>query len=374
MQEKLGNMKELDWEDIWNGPAYRNIRRTIHDWNPSAVCRFCALPFGINGGDGNQYDKFFSTFRAEPVPLDADSVKFREGFFDLERMEDGTPSHCWMGKEGRIALPMRPGARFLRLRLITHVPVLTAIPGFCKVNDLPEQPFDNTCDQVHFPLDGIREGSLDVQLRMEFDHLVEGDGRRLALAVSGAEFLYRMRIEMKTTHMETPAVPDLGETATRNPSHVWFEPTSRCNTRCIHCGHYYRKYGEDMDLALYEKIAAAVLDDLERVELIGYGEPFMAAHFQRMFDDCAERGIEIYTTTNGILLRNDDLVSKVVRNRVVLCLSVDGARPETFETVRFTVHQVAEDDRDARMHQARCRRGRLPRNDSASGSTSSPWS
>ncbi|CAN5411945.1 hypothetical protein BH09SUM1_BH09SUM1_12360 [soil metagenome] len=125
-----------------------------------------------------------------------------------------------------------------------------------------------------------------------------------------------------------------GEIVLHSPSHIWIEPTNRCNTRCTHCGHFYSQFGGDMDHDLYHKIRDTVLDGVERAELIGYGEPFMAKHFQEMFDDCVTRGIQIYTTTNGILLRDDERVSKVVRNDVTLCLSIDGAKKESFETVR----------------------------------------
>ena len=76
--EKLGNLNEQDWADIWNGPAYRNLRRTLYSWNPSAVCRYCPLPMGINGGDDKQYAKVFSRFRAESISIDDNALNFRE--------------------------------------------------------------------------------------------------------------------------------------------------------------------------------------------------------------------------------------------------------------------------------------------------------
>jgi len=126
----------------------------------------------------------------------------------------------------------------------------------------------------------------------------------------------------------------LSEFQTENPNHIWIEPTNRCNTRCRHCDHFYRVFGEDMELDLYEKIEREVLDGVERAELIGYGEPFMGKNFMRMFDACVERGITIFTTSNGILLRDPELAAKVVRNDVKLNLSIDGARQETFERIR----------------------------------------
>src|SRR5689334_14808322 len=107
---------------------------------------------------------------------------------------------------------------------------------------------------------------------------------------------------------DTATLRELGigdETVERNPTHIWIEPTNRCNTRCTHCGHYYSQFGRDMDEALYRRVAESLLDGLEKVSLIGYGEPFMAKHFNEMFDECSKRRIHISTTSNGILLRDD---------------------------------------------------------------------
>jgi len=126
----------------------------------------------------------------------------------------------------------------------------------------------------------------------------------------------------------------LSDRVSANPTHIWIEPTNRCNTRCTHCGHFYDKFGEDMSTPLFEKIRNSALDGVERVELIGYGEPLMARQFEAMMGECLRRDLEIYTTTNGILLANDKLVAKLVRSPMRLCLSLDGTRAETFEFVR----------------------------------------
>jgi len=76
------------------------------------------------------------------------------------------------------------------------------------------------------------------------------------------------------------------EFAAHNPVHVWLEVTNRCNARCIYCGHHYSDFGEDMDTDLYKKIKSDALDHLQGVELYGYGEPFLASHFDDFFEDC----------------------------------------------------------------------------------------
>ncbi|MEQ8821613.1 MAG: radical SAM/SPASM domain-containing protein [Sumerlaeia bacterium] len=190
MNETLGDMKTQSWEEIWNGAAYRNLRRTVHSWNPTAVCRFCPLPTGINGGDDKQYARYFSRFRAEPVELDADGVAFGGGFHGLERHEDGSASHVWMGKTGTMTVPARRGAKFLRLTIITRSPGPDLNAGIANVNGGEDEPFDNSCEHLHFPVEGIAGGKIELALEMERTHHVEGDCRELALVIRGVDYLF----------------------------------------------------------------------------------------------------------------------------------------------------------------------------------------
>ncbi len=189
MSEKLGNMKQQEWKDIWNGQAYRSLRRTVHSWNPSSVCRHCALPIGINGGDERQYTKYFARFREEKIPIDDKAVLFSDAFYDIERTPTGEASHRWMKQEGSIELPMRSGAKFLRVEINPRSPVPELNPGQCTINGGEPEAFDNTCPVVHFPIDHVTDEKLFVSLAMENVHRVEGDNRDLALAIRGLAYL-----------------------------------------------------------------------------------------------------------------------------------------------------------------------------------------
>ena len=144
MTNKLGNLNDQEWKDIWEGDAYRLIRRTIHSWNPSAVCRYCQVPCGINGGDEHQYERFLAQFKKIDVPLDAPEASWGEGFYELERKADGSPSHRWMDKRGTLTLPKTQGARFLGLSINPYSPFPEPIPGQGQINKGPSEPFDNT--------------------------------------------------------------------------------------------------------------------------------------------------------------------------------------------------------------------------------------
>ena len=139
------------------------------------------------------------------------------------------------------------------------------------------------------------------------------------------------RLDCPSPHADISHLPEIVDL---NPGHVWIEPTTRCNTRCRHCGHFSHVFGEDISLELYEKITRETLNDAHHAELIGYGEPLMARHFDDLFDDCLRRGMHISFTTNGILLRDPQRLKKLVRSPVEISVSIDGARKETYEFVR----------------------------------------
>ncbi len=190
MPENLGDVNSQDWSEIWNGPLYRNLRRTIHGWNPTASCRRCAYPSGINGGDEERYEKFFAKFNAETVALDSEEVVFGEGFYDLERGKDGEASHRWAGRKATLTIPMRKGARFLRLGVIADAPVAGPCPGRFRAKGGEWEPFDNTCPEITLPLDGLQTDFLELEIEMDRTHRVGDDPRELGLAIRGICFLF----------------------------------------------------------------------------------------------------------------------------------------------------------------------------------------
>ncbi|MBN1517939.1 SPASM domain-containing protein [Candidatus Sumerlaeota bacterium] len=192
MNAKLGDMNDQSWDEIWNGPAYRNLRRTIHSWNPNAVCRFCGLPTGINGGYGRQYHKFFGRFQRREIPLDAPGVSFEDGFYQLERDDAGAISHCWMSRKGKLRLPAAPGARFIRLGITPLCPRNDRVnPGRCRVNGGREEPFDNSCDEIHFPVRHDADArQWTLELEMENSAVVPPDTRELALVIREIHLLF----------------------------------------------------------------------------------------------------------------------------------------------------------------------------------------
>ena len=190
IQSPFGDLNTQSWEAIWNGRLMRHLRRSIHRWNPPVECRRCGAGSGINGGDEGQYDRFFSRFRVETVPIDSDEPQY-ENFHPLERTDDGRPSHRWMGRRGAIALPARPGARFIRLTIFSALPGQGVHIGEGAVNGGAPEPFDDTHPEVIFPLDGVAPGAM-WRIEMAMDGLYDSgaDGREIGLGLRAIQILY----------------------------------------------------------------------------------------------------------------------------------------------------------------------------------------
>jgi len=189
-REVFGDLCSQDWPDVWNGHLYQNLRRTVHSWNPTRTCRECALIGGSNGGDGKYYQKYFDRFRPERVPLDHKDLCMDEGFHALEYDEHGNPHHFWTSRRGRISLPMRKGARFVRVRIYPRTSLEGTNPGTCRVNGGPPEPFHDSCPDLHFPVSQVKDSHVRLTLEVEKVFSPEGDRRELGLGIHEVEILH----------------------------------------------------------------------------------------------------------------------------------------------------------------------------------------
>lgn len=188
MSEPMGNLKKQSWQEIWNGANYRNLRRTAHSWNPTEVCRTCHLYTGINGGDDKAYSKFFARFTAELISLSDGGIECSGDVYALEH-SPGFPNYHWLGREGRLSFALAAPAKFLRLRLVARAPVPELNFGKATINGATPEPFDNSCDVVHFPISHVRSGRVDLKISMEFGHHIGADPREISLGIHGIEVL-----------------------------------------------------------------------------------------------------------------------------------------------------------------------------------------
>lgn len=187
MGQRLGDLNTQEWDEIWNGPRFRNVRRTIHGWNPTRDCRMCEDSCGINAGDRALYTRFFARLRAETIPIDSPALAFGHGFHDLEYV-NGEPAQRWMAQQGELRVAIRSGARFLRLRIATLQPEHNM--GFAHIDSAAPEPFDNTCDTIVFPLHRVTGKEIRLAISMDDSFHLPPDPRDLALLIRGVELLF----------------------------------------------------------------------------------------------------------------------------------------------------------------------------------------
>ena len=118
------------------------------------------------------------------------------------------------------------------------------------------------------------------------------------------------------------------------PKFPYIEVSTRCNLRCRICGQVlYDAPKEDMPLDTFNRLEH-LFEHSEEVKLYGSGEPFLNPDYFEMIKRVKAPGNRISIITNGTLL-GDDACTKIVEEGVdILTVSIDGARPETFNYIR----------------------------------------
>jgi radical SAM protein with 4Fe4S-binding SPASM domain len=121
------------------------------------------------------------------------------------------------------------------------------------------------------------------------------------------------------------------------PTEIQVEVTGACNLRCEMCLVRYRpplnRIAGSMPFDLFLTLAEAI-PDVGAITLQGLGEPLLAPGLFRMVDYAAHRGIRMGFNTNGTLLTRERAEHLVQAGLEWLHVSLDGARPSTYESIR----------------------------------------
>ena len=130
------------------------------------------------------------------------------------------------------------------------------------------------------------------------------------------------------------AVADRGPHAPP-PEELYLEVTNRCNLRCRTCPQFFGMAERFHDLT-WERFLAITdqFPRLRRVVLHGIGEPLLNAALGRMIRHLKGRGAYVLFNSNGLLLRGAKVQDLASSGLDELRISIDGATPETYRTVR----------------------------------------
>lgn|GEM_PF-307813 len=117
------------------------------------------------------------------------------------------------------------------------------------------------------------------------------------------------------------------------PRRLVFELTNACNLNCVMCGRNAADFKGTMFNMDWFRYFEPMLDTVEEVTLMGWGEPTMHPRFEEMLRIIDRHAARKYFCTNG--MRLDKLTDAIFDNHVdVFAVSVDGARPETNNRIR----------------------------------------
>jgi predicted glycosyltransferase/MoaA/NifB/PqqE/SkfB family radical SAM enzyme len=126
---------------------------------------------------------------------------------------------------------------------------------------------------------------------------------------------------------------------TTYPRTLYVELTRNCNCRCMMCPRSFLKEYEtddpkrDMDKALFRRIADELFPMAEEVDLRGFGESTILPDFDDYLD-YALRFDPQYILVTNLTARKDSMWRKLVKNRFILGMSVDGGTRATYEMIR----------------------------------------
>lgn len=129
-------------------------------------------------------------------------------------------------------------------------------------------------------------------------------------------------------------------TLTAGPVEAYVEVAARCNLRCQMCPitvdpRYDPRSGRPglFAPALFERLSP-FFPTLQRVYLIGLGEPTLHSGLVEFTRRLASQGVEVWITTNATLMDEEKAEALALAGLAHISVSIDGGTAETYERIR----------------------------------------
>lgn len=142
----------------------------------------------------------------------------------------------------------------------------------------------------------------------------------------------RSTLAMLSDH--TPAGP-----VSNRPLQLHLEITSRCNLRCLKCGHATDPPGTPRIAPRH--LAYRIIETFDeyfasavRVHTFGYGEMFLYSKLRQLVERLKHHGCVVDGITNGVLVGKDEVDWLVDYGYDELTFSIDGVEPATMQRLR----------------------------------------
>lgn len=141
---------------------------------------------------------------------------------------------------------------------------------------------------------------------------------------------------------------DEGATVLKSyPRRLVFELTNACNLNCVMCGRNAADFKPTVfDMEVFRSFEP-LMDSVEEVTLMGWGEPTIHPHFNEMLEIINKHSARKYFCTNGMNLKKiKDAIFDF--NVDVFAVSLDGATDETNGRIRrgSKIEVIKEDLKD----------------------------
>lgn len=129
-------------------------------------------------------------------------------------------------------------------------------------------------------------------------------------------------------------------TLSAGPVEAYVEVAARCNLRCQMCPitvdpRYDPRSGRPglFAPALFERLSP-FFPTLQRVYLIGLGEPTLHSGLVEFTRRLASQGVEVWITTNATLMDEEKAEALALAGLAHISVSIDGGTAETYERIR----------------------------------------
>ena len=131
------------------------------------------------------------------------------------------------------------------------------------------------------------------------------------------------------------------------PRRLVFELTNACNLNCIMCGRNAVDFNPTVfDMDVFRSFEP-LMDSVEEVTLMGWGEPTIHPHFNEMLEIINKHSARKYFCSNGMNLKK--IKNAIFDYKVdVFAVSLDGATDETNGRIRrgSKIEQITKDLKD----------------------------
>ena len=131
------------------------------------------------------------------------------------------------------------------------------------------------------------------------------------------------------------------------PRRLVFELTNACNLSCVMCGRNAANFKPTVFVMDIFRSFEPIMDSIEEVTLMGWGEPTIHPHFNEMLEIINKHSARKYFCTNGMNLKK--IKNAIFDYKVdVFAVSLDGATDETNGRIRrgSKIDVITEDLKD----------------------------